>query len=153
MTVDRKEGEMAHIGAPNHRRHPTRPRLRVWNTFTLWILHVGVLRRLADRQVCELRFTAARTGRDVVLPVMYAQGDDTLVVLVGGPEHKSWWHSFARPHPVRVWLRGRARTGTGRVVAAGAAGRTEAAAVYAARFPEIPVENDPVVVITLDPAG
>lgn len=132
-------------------RHPTRPRLRHVNAFTCWVLHVPGLRRLADGQVCELRFVGRRSGRPVVLPVMYAQRADTIVVLVGGAQGKRWWRSFTRPHPVRVWLRGVSRTGTGRVVADGAAGRADAAGIYADRFPDLPVEDDPLVVITLDP--
>ncbi|MGH3479240.1 MAG: nitroreductase/quinone reductase family protein [Nocardioidaceae bacterium] len=103
--------------------------------------------------MCELRFTGRRSGRQVVLPVMYAQRTDTIVVLVGGPEQKRWWRNFAEPHPVRIWLRGATRTGTGRVVAVGSAGRAEAADIYAARFPKLPVEDDPLVVIALDSAG
>ncbi len=131
-------------------RHPAHPRLRVVNAFTRWVLRTPVLRRLADHQVCELRFVGASTGRSVVLPVMYAQQGDRLVVLVGGADHKRWWRSFTQPHPVRVLLRGVVRTGTGHIVADRAAGRAEAAAAYATRFPELPVLDDPLVVITLD---
>jgi hypothetical protein len=108
------------------------------------------LRGLADHQVCELRYVGARTGRSVVLPVMYAERGDQVVVLVGGAERKRWWRQFSRPTPVRVWLRGATRTGTGQV-ATGATARTGAAAIYAARFPDIPVRDDPIVVITLEP--
>jgi hypothetical protein len=133
-------------------RHPSRRRLRIVNAFTCWILHTPVLRRLADHQVVELRFAGVRSGRPVRLPVMYAQRGDILVVLVGGADGKRWWRSFTQPHPVRVLLRGVTRTGTGHVLTPGAAGRAEAARVYATRFPDLPVRDDPVVVITLDPA-
>ena len=73
------------------------------------------------------------------------------MVLVGGPDRKRWWRNFTRPYPVRVLLRGVTRTGTGHVVAAGTAERDEAAGIYAARFPDIPARDDPLVVITLDP--
>jgi hypothetical protein len=124
--------------------------LAVANAFTRGILHMPGLRRLADRQVCELRFTGGRTGRSVVLPVMYARRGDRVVVLVGGAENKRWWRNFIRPTEVRVLLRGVTRTGTGRVVGPGAPERREAATVYASRFPDIPVKNDPMVVIDLD---
>jgi hypothetical protein len=65
--------------------------MRHVNAFTRWILHPPFLRRLADGQVCELRFAGRRSGRPVVLPVMYAQQFDEIVVLVGGPERKRWW--------------------------------------------------------------
>jgi hypothetical protein len=144
---------MARAEARSSGRHPTRPRLRFVNAVTCWFLRTPVLRRLADRQVAELRFTGARTGQPVALPVMYAQRGDQLVVLVGGPDRKRWWRNFTRPHPVRVLLRGVIRTGVGHVVASGAGGRAEAADIYATRFPDLPVQDDPMVVITLDPAG
>jgi hypothetical protein len=131
----------------------TRSRLRAVNAFTCWILRMPLLRRLADHQVIELRFTGARTGKPVVLPVMYAQSDDVLVVLVGGADQKRWWRNFVRPRPVGVRLRGAARRGIGQVLEPGAAGRAEAATVYSARFPDIPVRDDPLVVLTLDPEG
>ena len=130
--------------------HPARPRLRLVNAFTRWILRTPALRRLADRQVCELRFAGARSGCPVILPVMYAQRGEQLVVLVGGADRKLWWRSFTQPHPLRVLLRGVRRTGTGHVITSGAAGRVEAASLYATRFPDLPAQDDPMVVITLD---
>jgi hypothetical protein len=132
-------------------QHPTRPRLGLFNAFTRWLLHTRVLRRLVERHVCELRYTGVRSGRQVVLPVMYAQHDERIVVMVGRADHKRWWRNFTRPHPVRVWLRGGARTGVAHVVAADATGRADAAAIYAARFTKHAVHDDPMVVIALDP--
>jgi len=132
----------------------TRPRRRplaLVNAFTRWILHVPLLRRLADRQVCELRFAGVRTGRPVVLPVMYARRADRVVVLVGGADQKTWWRNFARPTAVRVLLAGTRRTGTGHVVGAASPERADAAKIYATRFRDIAVEADPMVVIDLDP--
>src|SRR5690349_13218964 len=92
--------------------------LALVNAFTRWILHVPLLRRLADRQVCELRFAGVRTGRPIVLPVMYARRADRVVVLVGGSDQKTWWRNFIKPTGVRVLLAGTTRTGTGHVVGA-----------------------------------
>ena len=135
----------------------TRPRTRragrplaLVNAFTRWILHVPVLRRLADRQVCELRFAGVRTGRPVVLPVMYARRGDRVVVLVGGSDQKTWWRNFTRPTAVRVLLAGTSRNGTGHLVGVASPERAGAASIYASRFPDIPVEADPIVVIDLD---
>lgn len=133
-------------------RHPTRPRLRIVNAFTCWILHTRLLRRLANHQVIELRFTGTRAGKPVVLPVMYAQRGDQLVVLVGGPDGKRWWRNFRKPQPVWVLLRGVNRTGIGHLTVTDSPERNEAAAIYHTRFPDIPVRDDPVMVITLDPA-
>ncbi|WP_051366997.1 PNPOx family protein [Hamadaea tsunoensis] len=132
-------------------RHPARPRWKAWNALTLWILRTPGLERLAERQVCELRFRARRSGRDIVLPVMYAQDDGTVVVLVGGADRKVWWHNFSRPHRVGLLLRGMTRGGTGHVVAAGSPERADAARIYNDRFPDLAVEDDPMIVIRLDP--
>jgi hypothetical protein len=124
-------------------------RLGVVNAFTCWILRTRGLRRLADHQVVELRFQGTRTGRWIRLPVMYAQSDNRLVVLVGGPAAKKWWRNFRRPHPVDLLLRGTLRHGVGHV-AEGPHERSEAAAIYAARYPDLPAGGDPLVVIALD---
>ncbi|NUT18864.1 MAG: hypothetical protein HOV77_06740 [Hamadaea sp.] len=133
-------------------RHPARSRWKVWNAFTVWILHSPRLHRLADRQVCELRFRARRSRREIALPVMYAQHGDTLVILVGRPDAKRWWRNFRQPHRTEVLLRGVVRTGTGRIVGVDAPQRSDAARIYASRFPDLAVEDDPLVVIDLDPA-
>lgn len=137
---------------PRERRGGRRP-LAVVNAFTRWILHVPLLRRLADRQVCELRFAGVRTGRSVVLPVMYARRGDRVVILVGGADQKTWWRNFNRPTAVRVLLAGVSRTGIGHVVGAASPQRADAARIYASRFPDIPVEADPIVMIDLDARG
>jgi hypothetical protein len=134
------------------RRHRSRPRLRHVNAFTRWVLRTPVVRRLADRQVIEIRYTDA-DGRPVALPVMYAQRGERLIVLVGGSEGKRWWRHFTRPHPVQVLLRGAIRSGTARVVAIEDAQRREAVDIYATRYPDIPVADDPLVAFDLDPSG
>jgi hypothetical protein len=122
------------------------------NDLVRWLVHNRALRRLIDRHVCELSFSAGRTGRPVVLPVMYAASDDQLVILVGRSRSKRWWRNFDRPHPVRVWLRGSPRNGFGHVVPPGAPERVVAEKVYAARYPRIPTTDDPFVVVLLEPA-
>ncbi|GIH07870.1 hypothetical protein Rhe02_59370 [Rhizocola hellebori] len=136
----------------SHRnQNPAKPHLKAWNALTRWILHVPLLRTMADRQVCELHFAGIRSGKPITLPVMYAQQGDTIVILVGAPGTKLWWRNFAQIHPVSVWLHGVSRTGSGHAVGPGAPGRARAAGIYTAKFPDLPVENDPLVVITLDP--
>ncbi|MCP2328749.1 hypothetical protein HDA40_007256 [Hamadaea flava] len=132
-------------------RHPARRRWKLWNAFTLRVLHTPLLERLAEQQVCELRFRARHSGGEVVLPVMYAQHDDLLVVLVGGPEGKRWWRNFTMPWRVEVFLRGSARSGVGHLVRTGSPQRPEAARIYGGRFPDLAVNDDPIVVIELDP--
>src|SRR5262245_62025250 len=123
-----------------------RRQLALINVFTRWILRVPVLRRLADRQVCELRFAGVRTGRSIVLPVIYARQDDRLVVLVGGADQKSWCRNFRQPRTVQVLLAGTVRTGTGRVVGLASPERAESARLYSTRFPGVPVQTDPMII-------
>ena len=142
---------------PTTTTRPNRERLgrrfRLWNAFTRWILHTRPLRRLADRQVCELRFHGRHSGKPVALPVMYAKRDDTIVVLVGAAETKIWWRNFVRPHPVEVYVRGTLRAGIGRIVDRDSPARADAARIYAAKFDNVPVEDDPLLVIKLEPDG
>ncbi len=126
-------------------------RLRLVNAFTGWVLHTTWLRRLADRQVVELRYTT-RDGRPISLPVMYAQRENTLVVLVGGPRGKTWWRHFRQPQPIRVFFRGAERSGTAHVAAANTPQRLVAHDIYAARYPDITISHDPLVIIDLDPS-
>ena len=119
------------------RRRRSGPRLGFVNAFTRWVLRTPVVRRLADRQVIELRYTR-NDRRSVALPVMYARRGERLVVLVGGSEGKRWWRHFVRPRPVQVLLRGAVRTGTAHVVASTDSRRREAVDIYTKRFPEIP---------------
>src|ERR1041384_1729236 len=73
------------------------------------------LHHLLDTEMCELRYTAPRSAREVSLPVMYA-GHDDLVVLVGDAAEKTWWRAVRRPYPVAVCRGGAIRRGTARVL-------------------------------------
>ena len=67
---------------PHHRR--------IGNRLALRILH-SPLRFLLDPGICELGYTARRSGRPIRLPVIYAREGDTLAVLVGDAPAKQWW--------------------------------------------------------------
>lgn len=137
------------IGTGRRGRHPTRPRMGHVNAAVHLLLRTPLLHRILDESVCELRFVGRHSGRSVALPVMYARRGDQIVVLVGGSAEKRWWRNFSQPHPVQVLLCGVSRAGVGHVVAAGAVDRDEVRSVYAARFPDLPAEDDPFVAIAL----
>jgi hypothetical protein len=113
------------------------------------MLRTPILRRTVGGAVCELRFVGRRSGRRVRLPVMYAQQGDRIVVLVGGSADKQWWRNFSQPHPAQILLRGALQAGVGHV-ATDAADRAQAEDIYTTRFPDLPVESDPLVVIDLN---
>jgi len=69
-----------------------------------------VLRRGRPRRVSEaligLRLTGRRTGREIRLPVKYAEGDAALWVAVGRTEHKTWWRNLIARADVEVLQNG-----------------------------------------------
>jgi hypothetical protein len=68
--------------------------------------------------LCALRYSGRRSGRPVILPVGHAIVGDDVVVLVGRPETKRWWHNFRGGHAVEVLLGNVWHTGRGEVVLA-----------------------------------
>ena len=109
------------------------------------------LHRLLDPGLRELRYRAHRSGRQVALPVMYAQSGDRFVVMVGNAPGKTWWRHFATPMPVEVRRWHRVRHGVGRVVRPGEDGYAEAVRVYAARHALVPQADERLVVIDTTP--
>jgi hypothetical protein len=87
-----------------------------------------------------LRYTGTVTGRPHELVVQYARDGDTVWVLVGRADRKTWWHNLRRPSDVELWLAGehvRARA----VVVAGSADPDQAGAglaVYRRSVPQAP---------------
>jgi hypothetical protein len=57
-----------------------------------------------------------RTGRVHTFPVGYLQEGDTLYVLVGDYETKTWWRNFQGGAPAQLTLRGRTVPATGEVL-------------------------------------
>jgi hypothetical protein len=73
-----------------------------------------VLRRLLrtpvgrglGRSLMVVRYVGTVTGQAHELVVQYARDGDTVWVLVGRAEHKTWWHNLRRPGDVDLWLAG-----------------------------------------------
>jgi deazaflavin-dependent oxidoreductase (nitroreductase family) len=59
-----------------------------------------------------------RTGRYRTLPVQYTRAGQTLYIVPGDHEHKTWWRNLLAPATVRVRLQGHDATGTGQVLLA-----------------------------------
>jgi hypothetical protein len=83
--------------------------------------------RWLGRGLMVLRYTGTVTGRPHELVVQYARDGDTVWVLVGWADRKTWWHNLRRPADIEIWLAGehlRARA----VVVAGSADPDQARA-------------------------
>ena len=48
-----------------------------------------------------------KSGKAYTLPVQYAQVDETIYIVPGAPESKTWWRNLRGGAPVTLWLRGR----------------------------------------------
>src|SRR5262245_13345452 len=127
-----------------------RPHQRFANRCVLAMLR-SPLHRLLDPGLRELRYRAARSGRQIALPVTFAQSGDRFVVLVGNATGKTWWRNFRTPRPVEVRRGRRVRHGTGRVLRRGEDGYAEAVRVYAARHGLVPQAGERLIVIDTTP--
>ncbi|MGZ4536078.1 MAG: site-2 protease family protein [Nocardioidaceae bacterium] len=101
---------------------------------------------LLDRSLVGLRVRGVRSGAVFALPVMYAAGWDTLVVVPGHAERKRWWRNLRRPAPLDVLRHGRWWPAEGEVLRPGEAGYDDALTTYRARWPRAKfAEQSPVV--------
>lgn len=99
---------------PARRRHARRPPAAL-NRMVLGLLRSPV-HGLLDPGMCELRYQARRSGRQVALPVLYARHGEQFVVVVGDASDKRWWRNFIQPAPIQVRRGDQLRSGTGRVL-------------------------------------
>jgi deazaflavin-dependent oxidoreductase (nitroreductase family) len=63
------------------------------------------LHRLLSGSTALIRYTGRRSGREIVTPVQFAQADDVIVIAVGHPEKKAWWHNFETEGDLDVLVR------------------------------------------------
>src|SRR6476469_1855111 len=78
---------------------------RVANPVLRRLLRTTLGSRLG-RGLMVLRYTGSVTGRPHELVVQYAQDGDTVWVLVGQADRKTWWHNLRQPADVELWLAG-----------------------------------------------
>jgi len=109
---------------------------RVANPVLRRVLRTRLGHRLG-RGLMVLRYTGTVSGRPHELVVQYARDGDTVWVLVGHAERKTWWHNLRNPADVDLWLAGehvRARA----VVVEGSADAAPAAVGLAAYRRAVP---------------
>ena len=63
------------------------------------------LHRLLSGSLLLISFTGRRTGQEHSRPVMFAEDEQGLIILVGHPEQKVWWRNLSEGAPVRVRMR------------------------------------------------
>jgi deazaflavin-dependent oxidoreductase (nitroreductase family) len=62
------------------------------------------LHRLLSGSTALIRYTGRRSGREFVTPVQFARAGEELVILVGRPGDKTWWHNFEEERSVDILL-------------------------------------------------
>jgi hypothetical protein len=127
--------------APRARRHHP-----LANRCVLAVLR-SPLHPLLDPGLCEVRYQGRRSGRRHALPVMYAEADGKLVVLVGDAASKTWWRNFRRPLPVTVRRAGVLRSGVARILKPGDDGYAAGVQGYVKRHKIEPHPTDRLLVI------
>ena len=66
---------------------------------------------VASGRLALITVTGRRSGREHTLPVGYEQDGERLRIPVLWPQRKLWWRNLRDGAPVRLRLRGEARTG------------------------------------------
>jgi deazaflavin-dependent oxidoreductase (nitroreductase family) len=72
--------------------------------------------KLLSGSAAVLTVTGRRSGRRYHVPVQYAADGQTVYVVPGGWEHKTWWRNLIPPAKVRLRLQGRDVTGVGQAL-------------------------------------
>lgn len=98
--------------------------------------------RVLDRSLAALRIRGVVSGRTFELPVQYAAGDNSVVVLPGSPQVKLWWRNLARPASVEVLMAGQWQPGYGILLRPDDAGHEAALEVYRQRWPRLKIPAD-----------
>ncbi len=132
-----------------HVTAPTRPARRhhpLANRCVLAVLH-SPLHALLDPGLCEVRYRGRRTGRRYAVPVMYAEAEGRIVVLVGDAPGKNWWRNFRGPRPVTVRRAGVLRRGVARILDPADEGYAENVQGYVRRHRLVPLPTDRLLVI------
>jgi hypothetical protein len=78
---------------------------RAANPFLLRALRADHPTRLG-RSLMAITVRGVKTGRDFTFPVQYVRDGDTIWVLPGHPETKTWWRNLRSGAPVRLHVEG-----------------------------------------------
>jgi deazaflavin-dependent oxidoreductase (nitroreductase family) len=74
------------------------------------------LHGMLSASILLFMYLGRKSGREYRLPVQYVQDGDTIYIIPGAPEQKTWWRNLSGGAPVRVILRGQAHDGQAELV-------------------------------------
>jgi hypothetical protein len=63
--------------------------------------------------VMLITYRGWKSGKEITLPVNYAQDGHMIYIVPGMPERKNWWRNFREKTPVQLTLRGEVLSGNG----------------------------------------
>jgi deazaflavin-dependent oxidoreductase (nitroreductase family) len=89
-----------------------------------------------DGSLLLIIYRGRKSGKDYTLPVQYARHGDTIYIVPGMPEKKTWWRNLRGGAPVRLLLGGQALVGNAELLEGGAPGTLPALEAYLKRFPD-----------------
>jgi hypothetical protein len=132
----------------------------VWGAAGLRMLRLAnpVVRRVLDSRahrllsgrLLVLAYRGRRSGRELRIPLRYAEtGDGAFVAVAVRPERKQWWRSFSSGGPATLTLRGKEVFVQGRIAVGDE--REAALRAYDARYPRSRRLTRDAAVVVLEP--
>ena len=107
---------------------------KIANPFVRFIIRSPFHRMMSDN-VLLITCRGKKSGRSYTLPVNYAQVGNTLYIVPGRPEQKTWWRNLCGGAPVTLTLHGKTMCGSALVLQGDIEGTAEALRHYLKRFP------------------
>jgi hypothetical protein len=109
---------------------------RIVNPLVAMILR-SPLHGMMSHNVLLVTYCGRKSGREYTLPVQYARSGNSVTIVPGQAERKTWWRSLRGGAAVRLLLAGEVRAGQAAVLEgpAEATRIAQALAPYLKRFP------------------
>ena len=97
------------------------------------------LHKLMSETLLLITYLGRKTGMEYSLPVQYVQTGNSVYILPGMPEQKTWWRNLKETAPVQLTLRGQTLAGNAVVLKADtdSAAILEGLGLYLRRFPAL----------------
>jgi deazaflavin-dependent oxidoreductase (nitroreductase family) len=88
---------------------------KIANPFVRLILR-SPLHHWMSATLLLIAYRGRKSDKRYALPVQYVQNGDSIYIVPGNPEKKTWWRNLRGGAPVRVTLRGKVLEGDGRLL-------------------------------------